>query len=76
VLYVYNPSQVFLVNISHVGFMCILQPLPNIVRGIRESFLGHLTTVLGNDGLAAQFVLLHLLSRVLLPLCFLLCGFC
>lgn len=42
----------------------VTEPLPNIVRGIRESFLGHLTTVLGNDGLAAQFVLLHLLSRL------------
>ncbi|XP_020107976.1 mini-chromosome maintenance complex-binding protein [Ananas comosus] len=41
-----------------------VEPLPHVVKSIRESLLGHLTAVLGNDGLAAQFLLLHLLSRV------------
>lgn len=40
------------------------EPKPHLVKEIREALLGHLTAVLGNDGLAAQFVLLHLLSRV------------
>lgn len=40
------------------------QPKPHLVKGIRETLLVHLTAVLGNDGLAAQFMLLHLLSRV------------
>ena len=31
---------------------------------MREALLRHLTAVLGNDALAAQFTLLHLLSRV------------
>ncbi|MQL98059.1 hypothetical protein Taro_030760 [Colocasia esculenta] len=47
-----------------VSRSCFTQGLPNMVKGVRESLLGHLTAVLGNDGLAAQFVLLHLLSRV------------
>ncbi|XP_027110645.2 mini-chromosome maintenance complex-binding protein [Coffea eugenioides] len=42
----------------------MLEPKPFLVKGIRETLLGHLTAVLGNDGLAAQFMLLHLLSRV------------
>ncbi|KAK3230044.1 hypothetical protein Dsin_001925 [Dipteronia sinensis] len=37
---------------------------PHLVREIRESLLGHLTVILGNDGIAAQFMLLHLLSKV------------
>ncbi|KAJ6831676.1 mini-chromosome maintenance complex-binding protein [Iris pallida] len=41
-----------------------VESLPSMVRGIRESLLGHLTQVLGNDGLAAQCVLLHLLSKL------------
>ncbi|OVA19671.1 Mini-chromosome maintenance complex-binding protein [Macleaya cordata] len=40
------------------------EPMPNLVRGIRESLLRYLTAVLGNDGVAAQCVLLHLLSQV------------
>ncbi|KAK9742259.1 hypothetical protein RND81_03G159400 [Saponaria officinalis] len=40
------------------------EPNPSLIRGIRDSLLTHLTTVLGNDGVAAQFLLLHLLSRV------------
>ena len=35
-----------------------------MVKGVRESLLGHLTSVLGNDELAAHFMLLHLLSGV------------
>ncbi|CAI9091851.1 OLC1v1026951C1 [Oldenlandia corymbosa var. corymbosa] len=42
----------------------ILEPKSHIVKGIRDSLLSHLTVVLGNDGLAAQFMLLHLLSGV------------
>ncbi|KAL0922527.1 hypothetical protein M5K25_006517 [Dendrobium thyrsiflorum] len=41
-----------------------LQPLPNVMRDIRESLLVHLSALLGNDTVAAQFLLLHLLSRV------------
>ncbi|XP_021769315.1 mini-chromosome maintenance complex-binding protein-like [Chenopodium quinoa] len=37
---------------------------PSTIRGIREGLLSHLTAVLGNDGVAAQFLLLHLLSQV------------
>ncbi|KAI3470949.1 hypothetical protein Pfo_027612 [Paulownia fortunei] len=34
------------------------------IKEVREALLGHLTTVLGNDRVAAQYMLLHLLSRV------------
>ncbi|KAJ7965139.1 Mini-chromosome maintenance complex-binding protein [Quillaja saponaria] len=37
---------------------------PHWVKSIREDLLKHLTAVLGNDDLAAHFMLLHLLSRV------------
>lgn len=40
------------------------EPNPSVISGIREGLLRHLTAVLGNDGLAAQYLLLHLLSRV------------
>ncbi|XP_074287149.1 mini-chromosome maintenance complex-binding protein [Silene latifolia] len=40
------------------------EPNPSLFKSIRDSLLTHLTTVLGNDGVAAQFLLLHLLSRV------------
>ncbi|CAN6685810.1 unnamed protein product [Malus baccata var. baccata] len=39
-------------------------PKPNVVKEIRESLLRHLTAVLGNDGIAATFMLLHLMSTV------------
>ncbi|KAL6326425.1 hypothetical protein AAG906_008287 [Vitis piasezkii] len=42
----------------------VMEVKPHLVKQIRESLLGHLTAVLGNDGLAAHFMLLHLLSRV------------
>ncbi|KAF5205635.1 Mini-chromosome maintenance complex-binding protein [Thalictrum thalictroides] len=42
----------------------VIEIMPNLVRNTREALLGYLTTVLGNDGLAAECVLLHLLSRV------------
>lgn len=41
-----------------------LEPKSPIVKEIRETLLKHLSTVLGNDEIAAHFVLLHLLSRV------------
>nr|XP_043613110.1 mini-chromosome maintenance complex-binding protein [Erigeron canadensis] len=41
-----------------------LEPKPELVKGIRESLLQHLTLVLGGDELAAHFILLHLLSKV------------
>ncbi|KAK8955939.1 Mini-chromosome maintenance complex-binding protein [Platanthera guangdongensis] len=41
-----------------------LQPLPSMMREIRESLLVHLSALMGNDKVAAQFLLLHLLSRV------------
>ncbi|OAY46352.1 mini-chromosome maintenance complex-binding protein isoform X2 [Manihot esculenta] len=37
---------------------------PHLVKEARESLLRHLTDVLGNDGVAAHYMLLHLLSRV------------
>lgn len=42
----------------------ILQPKPHLVKDLREALLRHLTTILGNDAVAANFMLLHLLSRV------------
>ncbi|XP_010253131.1 PREDICTED: mini-chromosome maintenance complex-binding protein-like isoform X1 [Nelumbo nucifera] len=42
----------------------ITEPTPHLVRGIRESLLGHLTAILGNDGVAAHCMVLHLLSKV------------
>ncbi|KAH7537667.1 hypothetical protein FEM48_Zijuj03G0117200 [Ziziphus jujuba var. spinosa] len=42
----------------------MMEPKPHLVKGIRETLLRHLTIVLGNDDLAAHFMLLHLLSRV------------
>lgn len=40
------------------------QPRPHVVKEIREALLRHLTAVLGDDSVAAHFMLLHLLSRV------------
>lgn len=48
-------------------FLCtpqVMEPNPQFVRKIREGLLKHLTTVFGNDGVAAHFMLLHLLSKV------------
>ncbi|KAF7830871.1 mini-chromosome maintenance complex-binding protein [Senna tora] len=42
----------------------IIEPKPHLVKEIRDALLRHLTTVLGNDNVAAHFMLLHLLSRV------------
>ncbi|GAV62484.1 LOW QUALITY PROTEIN: MCM_bind domain-containing protein/Racemase_4 domain-containing protein, partial [Cephalotus follicularis] len=42
----------------------LVEPKPHLVREMREALLGHLTAVLGNDEVVAQFMLLHLLSRV------------
>ncbi|KAF4346537.1 hypothetical protein F8388_015581 [Cannabis sativa] len=41
-----------------------LEPKPQVIKEIREALLRHLTDVLGNDGLSAHFVLMHLLSKV------------
>ncbi|KAL9382239.1 hypothetical protein Peur_025274 [Populus x canadensis] len=40
------------------------EPKPHLVKEAREALLRHLTSILGNDGVAAHFMLLHLLSRV------------
>ncbi|KAA8539502.1 hypothetical protein F0562_026194 [Nyssa sinensis] len=42
----------------------MMEPKSHLVKEIREALLGHLTAVLGNDAVAAHFMLLHLLSRV------------
>lgn len=42
----------------------IVEPKPDLVKGIREALLRHLTALLGNDNVAAHFMLLHLLSKV------------
>ncbi|KAM1708651.1 hypothetical protein ACFX2K_001593 [Malus domestica] len=41
------------------------EPKPNLVKENRESLLRHLTAVVGNDGIAANFMLLHLLSKII-----------
>ncbi|KAF0920336.1 hypothetical protein E2562_034803 [Oryza meyeriana var. granulata] len=41
-----------------------VEPSPILLKGIRQSLLSHLTLVLGKDELAAQCLLLHLLSRL------------
>ncbi|KAL0452663.1 UNVERIFIED_CONTAM: Mini-chromosome maintenance complex-binding protein [Sesamum latifolium] len=41
-----------------------LELTPCVIKEVREALLGHLTAVLGNDRVAAQYMLLHLLSRV------------
>ncbi|KAL0382205.1 UNVERIFIED_CONTAM: Mini-chromosome maintenance complex-binding protein [Sesamum calycinum] len=41
-----------------------LELTPCVIKEVREALLGHLTVVLGNDRVAAQYLLLHLLSRV------------
>ncbi|KMT18905.1 hypothetical protein BVRB_2g030060 [Beta vulgaris subsp. vulgaris] len=46
----------------NVSPMTELNPL--LIRETREVLLRYLTAVLGNDGVAAQYLLLHLLSRV------------
>ncbi|XP_047334713.1 mini-chromosome maintenance complex-binding protein [Impatiens glandulifera] len=40
------------------------EPKPQLVKEIRAALLDHLTAILGNDGVAAHFMLLHLLSMV------------
>ncbi|GAU24472.1 hypothetical protein TSUD_319490 [Trifolium subterraneum] len=42
----------------------VIEPKPDLVKGIREALLRHLSAVLGNDDVAAHFMLLHLLSKV------------
>ncbi|KAJ1282456.1 hypothetical protein BS78_03G053300 [Paspalum vaginatum] len=42
----------------------VAEPSPTLLKGIRQSLLSHFTMVLGNDELAAQCLLLHLLSRL------------
>ncbi|TVU21655.1 hypothetical protein EJB05_31306 [Eragrostis curvula] len=42
----------------------VVEPSPSLLKGIRHSLLSHLTLVLGNDEVAAQCLLLHLLSRL------------
>ncbi|XP_028778888.1 mini-chromosome maintenance complex-binding protein isoform X2 [Neltuma alba] len=42
----------------------IIEPKSHLIREIREALLRHLTSVLGNDAVAAHYLLLHLLSRV------------
>uniref|UniRef100_A0A5B7BBM3 Putative mini-chromosome maintenance complex-binding protein n=1 Tax=Davidia involucrata TaxID=16924 RepID=A0A5B7BBM3_DAVIN len=42
----------------------VMEPKSHLMKDVREALLGHLTAVLGNDGVAAHFMLLHLLSRV------------
>ncbi|KAJ1384726.1 Mini-chromosome maintenance complex-binding protein [Sesbania bispinosa] len=42
----------------------IVEPKPDLVKSIREALLRHLSAVLGNDDVAAHFMLLHLLSKV------------
>ena len=54
--------SITLLNIN-LNFV-ILQPKPELLRGMRDSLLRHLTVVLGDDELAAHFMLLHLLSKV------------
>ncbi|KAJ4849353.1 hypothetical protein Tsubulata_024296 [Turnera subulata] len=48
-------------------FLCrspVIEPNHHFVKHIREALLKHLTTIFGNDGVVAHFVLLHLLSKV------------
>ncbi|KAE8706458.1 Mini-chromosome maintenance complex-binding protein [Hibiscus syriacus] len=42
----------------------IMEPKPHLVKEIREGLFLHLKAVLGYDGVAAHFMLLHLLSKV------------
>ncbi|XP_022939853.1 mini-chromosome maintenance complex-binding protein-like [Cucurbita moschata] len=42
----------------------VLEPTTHQIKEIRATLLNHLTVTLGNDGLAAHFLLLHLLSKV------------
>lgn len=49
---------------SSIMLVPSLQQTPHLVKEARESLLRHLTDVLGNDGVAAHYMLLHLLSRV------------
>ncbi|CAK7339947.1 unnamed protein product [Dovyalis caffra] len=42
----------------------LVEPKPHSVKEARKALLTHLTSILGNDGVAAHFMLLHLLSRV------------
>lgn len=45
--------------------MCLISQLkPHLIKETREALLRHFTSVLGNDDLAAHFILLHVLSRV------------
>ncbi|XP_076908974.1 mini-chromosome maintenance complex-binding protein-like [Bidens hawaiensis] len=41
-----------------------MEPKPHLMKEIRQSLLQHFTVVLGGDDLAANFILLHLLSKV------------
>ncbi|KAK4766274.1 hypothetical protein SAY87_007916 [Trapa incisa] len=41
-----------------------IQLTSHAVKIVREGLLGYLSDILGNDGLAAHFMLLHLLSKV------------
>ncbi|TYK04547.1 mini-chromosome maintenance complex-binding protein [Cucumis melo var. makuwa] len=42
----------------------VLEPTTHRIKEIRTALLNHLTIALGNDAVAAQYLLLHLLSKV------------
>ncbi|XP_038884242.1 mini-chromosome maintenance complex-binding protein [Benincasa hispida] len=42
----------------------VLEPTTHRIKEIRTALLNYLTVALGNDGVAAHFLLLHLLSKV------------
>ena len=66
----FNSLLVSLV-LPHLTFLTFnlsfFQPKPHFVKEIREALFRHLTAVLGNDEVAAHFMLLHLLSKVMVP---------
>ena len=63
----FNSLLVSLV-LPHLTFLTFnlsfFQPNPHLVKEIREALFRHLSALLGNDGLAGHFMLLHLLSKV------------
>ncbi|KAK6932926.1 Mini-chromosome maintenance complex-binding protein [Dillenia turbinata] len=57
-------SSEFVLPLNPTVFPWTLQPKSLTIKETREAILRHLTALLGNDDVAAHFMLLHLLSRV------------
>lgn len=59
----------FRISLRFYIYVCIFfQALPSDIAATRQSLLDYLTFSLGGDALAAEYLLLHLLSQVMMQI--------